>query len=122
MSDRSLLTPANDPYLLSKTQQLLPFLSVSRAGKESLSLSRSIDPSKQRLCLQGSDGVLLRVPKAQKALSLGSLLSIQEIIQMARGDSLNTNAVPGRDHPPTHCTQNLGSMSKGIMFPFLSCC
>lgn len=77
MSERSLLTPANDPYLLSKTQQLPHFLRVSAPGKESLSLSRSIDPSKQRLCLQGSDGALLRVPKAQKALSLGSLLSIQ---------------------------------------------
>lgn len=41
---------------------------------------------------------------------------------MARGDTPNLSAVPGRDHLPMHCTLNLGSISKGIMFPFLSCC
>lgn len=96
MSDHSLLTPANDPYLLSNTQQLPLFLRVSRAGKESLSLSRSIDLSKQRPCLPGSDGALLRTCKVKKALSLSSFLIIQGARKMARGDSTNLSAVPGK--------------------------
>jgi hypothetical protein len=63
------LDPANDPYLLSKTQQAPLSLKLFRAGKESPSVSRAVDPKKQRLCLPGRDGALLRVHKAQKALS-----------------------------------------------------
>lgn len=63
------LDPANDPYLLFKTQQTLLSLKLSRAGKESPSMSRAIDPKKQRLCLPGRGGALLRAHRAQKALS-----------------------------------------------------
>lgn len=120
MSGCSLLTSANDPYLLFKTQQLPLFLRVSMAGEESLSLSKSIDPSKQRLCLPGSDGALLRVCKAQKALSLGSLLVIQGSRQRARGFA--KPECYAWERLPMCCVQNLGVCFWRYYVPILSSC